>query len=158
MDSCAHTLYLRMCNEVDFTPILETAVRECGVKTLERAEELLDAFLQWFSLIPETSSARPLQMLRSVDRIWHAMVLHTAFYREFCDQFIGAFVDHNPLDVVRTSMEKQAYAKHTLALLTRSYGDCVNANLLELQEDVTCCIGCGKNFEEFHREKALLVR
>lgn len=133
--------YLEM-KKWDYSPIIETALRECGVKSRERAEELLDAFLQWFALIPETTQEQPLQMLRSVDRIWHAMVLNTAFYREFCDAFIGSFVDHDPLDVVRDPTAKRGYADFTLALANRAYGAHVNPALCDLREDVTCCIGC----------------
>ena len=134
-------LYMEM-KKRDFSSILDTAVRECGVKTPERARELLDAFLQWFSLIPQSTPAHPLQMLRSVDRIWHAMILNTVFYRKFCDDFVGGFVDHNPMDVVQNSTGKEEYARHTLELLERSYGVNVNKELLELKEDTTCCSGC----------------
>lgn len=138
----AQELYSRMKRK-DFSAIIDTAVRECGVKTRDRAEKLLDAFLQWFALIPEAVPTQPLQMLRSVDRIWHAMILNTAFYREFCNEFVGGFVDHNPLDVVRDASGKRTYADHTLMLVERTYGEGANAALYLLREDVTCCCGCG---------------
>ncbi len=138
----AQELYRRMKTK-DFSVVIDTAVRECGVKTHERAHELLDAFLQWFALIPEATTIEPLQMLRSVDRIWHAMILNTVFYREFCKEFVGGFVDHNPMDVVRDASGKRAYADHTLMLVERTYGDGANPALYALREDVTCCCGCG---------------
>lgn len=133
--------YERMRSK-DFTPVIQTAMRECGVKTEKRAKDLLDAFLQWFALIPEVNREQPLQMLRSVDRIWHAMVLNTAFYREFCNEFVGKFVDHNPMDVVRNATAKRAYADYTLVLIERTYGGDANEALYALREDVTCCMGC----------------
>ncbi len=138
----ARKLYEQM-SQWDYTPIIQTAVRECGVKSEERAKQLLKAFLQWFALIPQTTQERPIHMLRSVDRIWHAMVLNTAFYRQFCLEFAGRFVDHNPLDVVNDSKTKREYADHTLSLITQAYGRNVHPELLNLREDVTCCIGCG---------------
>lgn len=128
--------------KMDFTPIIDTAVKECGVKTKERADELLDAFLQWFSLVSMATPEQPLQMLRSVDRIWHAMVLNTAFYREFCDTFAGGFVDHNPLDVVRNAANKEQYARFTLDLIKKEFGKNANKALFDLRENVTCCCGC----------------
>ncbi len=134
-------LYQKMQSE-DYTAVIQTAVRECDVKSEDRAAELLDAFLQWFALIPLTKDAEPLQMLRSVDRIWHAFVLNTAFYRNFCDKYIGHFVDHDPLDVVNNIAAKDVYAQHTIALIENAYGAKANIELFRLREDVTCCCGC----------------
>ena len=36
-----------------------------------------------------------------VDDFWHAHILHTRMYADFCDRVIGAFMHHIPLD--RTS-------------------------------------------------------
>ena len=148
--SGARTLYKRM-KAWDYSAIIETAMRECGVRTKEGARELLDAFLQWFSLIPETTSDHPLQMLRSVDRIWHAMILNTKFYREFCNEFVGHFVDHNPLDVTDADAPKKEYARHTLSRLRTVYGGRMSKALCKLRENVTCCYfqRCG------HRQAAV---
>ncbi len=137
----ARELYRRM-KAVDFSAVITTVLRESNLKTVEEIEPLLDAFLQWFSLVPEALDGKPLQMLESVDPIWHAMILNTAFYRRFCEEFIGEFVDHNPMDVTQnTRAVKRAYADHTLALLRRTYGDSVNPALLSLHDSITCCCG-----------------
>ncbi len=137
----SRALYKRLKSK-DYGIILETAIAEFGVKGLPRAVELLDAFLQWFALVPSTVDGQPLQMLRSVDRIWHAMIVNTAFYRNFCLDAVGEFIDHNPLDVVRNAELKQEYATHTLILLNRAYGNRLNPALRALNENVTCCCGC----------------
>lgn len=139
----ARILYERM-KKVDYSSIIETAMRECGVKKAYRANELLDSFLQWFSLIPTTTPDQPMQMLRSVDRMWHAFVLNTAFYRNFCNEFnSGKFVDHDPLDVNGNSAsQKQQYAEHTLARLHQTFGTYVTKDLANLSEKTTCCVGC----------------
>ena len=158
--SQALKLYEKMKRR-DYRPIIETAMRECGVKTEKRAKDLLDAFLQWFALIPQATPEKPLQMLRSVDRIWHAMVLNTAFYRAFCNETVGKFVDHNPLDVVRNKSAKRDYADHTLKLVEQTYGSGANEALYALREDVTCCIGCGDDIrrpvESSSRELSLTL-
>jgi hypothetical protein len=38
----------------------------------------------------------PLSPSRAVDPGWHAFVLHTRDYREFCHRFAGRFIDHVP--------------------------------------------------------------
>lgn len=129
-----------MKSENDFTPVLLTATRECGVRNVKKANQLLDAFLQWFSLIPLLQQGQKLQMIREIDPIWHSMILHTKFYRSFCRTYIGQFIDHDPTDVdIETS--KTEYANFTLNLLEKTYGSAVNKYLYFLEEGATCCVG-----------------
>ncbi|MGP4090739.1 glycine-rich domain-containing protein [Streptomyces sp. KR55] len=39
---------------------------------------------------------RPLSPSPLVDDFWHAFLLHTKAYREFCEQTFGRFLDHQP--------------------------------------------------------------
>ena len=139
-------LYYRMKSENDFTPILTTSVRECGVESLEYADKLLDAFLQWFSLIPSLKASQKLQMIREVDPIWHALILNTKFYRKFCITYIGNFVDHDPTDV-ELEEGKVEYARFTLSLLRKTFPTNLNENLRLLAGGATCCFsaGCGND-------------
>jgi hypothetical protein len=82
--------------EVDFLPIVRTALLDLNVATPDRAMQAVDAFLQWFSMIPVSHRIEHYVMLRGdVDRLWHSMILHTGLYRDFCDRYIGRFVDHH---------------------------------------------------------------
>lgn len=117
-------------------------MRECDVKSKKRAKELLDAFLQWFSLVPEAT--QPIQMLQSVDRIWHSFVLNTQFYREFCEEFAGRFVDHDPADLANSQEAKRVYANYALRRLEATFGKNLRHDLMRLEENVTCCCACGK--------------
>jgi hypothetical protein len=138
-------LYERM-KQKDFDVVLETAVKECGVPSRERAMELLDAFLQWFALTALPFDT-PLQMFKELDKIWHAMILNTAFYRNFCTEFIGRFVDHDPSEVLRDQIEKRKRADFTLSLVRRVYGQQVNKSLFALSEVIDCCAPCWKTYE-----------
>lgn len=60
-----------------------------------------------------------------VDEMWHVFILHTKRYREFCENAVGNFIDHTPLD----GGKKQGLAKYSGELfsytkeeLTRHYG------------------------------------
>jgi hypothetical protein len=139
-------LYYRMKRETDFSPIRDTASREYPDASSDKIAKWLDAFLQWFSLIPNLEPGERIQMLRTVDRIWHAFVLNTKFYRDFCNRYIGCFVDHNPLDAEGDNLTKKAYAQRTLDLLEEQFGNETNEALLFLHEEWTCCMGCGDSF------------
>ena len=136
--------YAKIKEEVDFGPVLITAVNECGVKDLQAATFLLDAFLQWFSVYPEVSKADRHQMLRSVDPIWHAFILHTKLYRDVCEKYLGMYLDHDPTDVTDQTIPKAEYAEKSLVLLQQHFGPSLNPRLLHLSEIMTCCgpAGC----------------
>ncbi len=138
--SPALEIYRRMQME-NFGPILDTAVETCGVPDEARAKELLDAFLQWLAVIPQASEGNGLQMFKEIDRIWHAMVLHTRFYRRFCDTYFACFIDHDPAETKRERVAKRASADYTLALLRATYGQDMNRELFTLENVVDCCWG-----------------
>jgi hypothetical protein len=80
---------------VDFLPVVRTAVIDLGMPTPDRALYALDAFLQWFSVIPMSRRIEHYVMLRGdVDQMWHSMILNTALYRNICTRYIGRFIDH----------------------------------------------------------------
>lgn len=137
-------IYFEMKRSFDFTPVIETALREYPELDRVKAESLLDAFLQWFSLVPSMPEGGTLQMLHSVDRMWHALILNTKIYRELCDRFIGRFVDHDPTDVMDDELPKAEYAEYTFRLLKESFGDDLNHALTYLSGKVTCCCNGSK--------------
>jgi hypothetical protein len=113
-------LYDQMRREVDYSAVIRTAVEDCGVPTAARADSALDAFLEWFSLIPTLSHDTAYVMLKGdIDRVFHAMIMHTALYRTFCERYIGNFVDHVP----RTDAPPREWVKETLVLLRDHFGD-----------------------------------
>lgn len=137
-------LYQLMKAENDFAPVIKTAVKECGVKDDETANLLLDGFLQLFSLIPKLGENDKLHMIKSVDPIWHAFVLNTSFYREFCDKYIGFFVDHDPMDG-NTEKSKRKVADYTLNLVKKEFGAQVSTQLLSPKQGATYYIGLEKD-------------
>lgn len=143
----------------DCTPIISTALSENPKLEKQAAKEQMDALLQWFALVPEVENGRTLQMLRSTDRLWHAFILNTRIYRDFCNRFMGFYVDHDPIEAKNPKAEKREYADYTLRLLKKEFGEAINPHLTQLKEDVTCCFfkpagGCIQGEEnkrvEFH--------
>jgi len=134
------TLYAAMKQGFDYRPILDTAVRESGM-THEEAASCFDGLLQWLSVIPFARKAQPVQMIGSIDRVWHAFVLHTKLYRTFCDRWFGRYIDHDPLDRLDEETSKRQYARFTLATLRREFGEDVHPAFVDLSQQVTCCYG-----------------
>ena len=133
-------LYAAMKDAFDYGPVLDTVVEQSGLSR-EDAIERFDALLQWFAVIPCARSGQPVQMVESVDCLWHAFVLHTRLYRRFCDRFFGRYIDHDPLDRFDEEMSKKQYARFTLGKLREEFGADVHPAFLDLVQRVTCCYG-----------------
>ena len=98
------------------------------------------AFLLACALNPEGY----LSPSKVVDAGWHAFILHTADYAEFCDRVAGRFIHHHPTSPGE-SEGQQAMAATTAAM--RSAGLHVDAALWNLAPDCTsdchqCHAGC----------------
>lgn len=55
-----------------------------------------------------------------VDEVWHTFILHTKAYRDFCNEYLGKFIDHNPTSTKEVSFEKY---KNTIELLNDRFGE-----------------------------------
>lgn len=109
----------RLEQEVDFLPVVRTAVIDLGVTPPARAMVALDGFLQWFSVVPISDRVSHYVMLRGdVDRVWHAAILNTALYRELCTQHAGRYVDHHP----SADCPRVAWVLDTVGLLESVFG------------------------------------
>ena len=136
-------LYDEMRAAFDYAPVLDTAMEHYGLTGAE-ARNRLNGLFQWLSVIPLARRDCPVQMVESIDRLWHAFVLNTRLYRSFCDRFFGRYVDHDPLDRKDLEMSKRAYARFTLTLLRDAFGADVHSAFVDLAQRVSCCYGqCG---------------
>ena len=60
------------------------------------AERIMDQALAFLGAC--AVSTKPLSPSATVDIGWHAFILYTRDYREFCDRVAGRFIDHIPTD------------------------------------------------------------
>jgi len=138
MAEAGNGIYQNAKHEFDYEPVIRTAMRDFGFPTQEAAENAMDAFLQWFSLLPLVEAGKGYVMLNStVDEIFHSFLLNTAFYRSFCQRTLGGFVDHNPLDQPKPEMPIHDYAVYTVRLLQEQFGSSLNPLLQDWVTQVT---------------------
>ena len=133
-------LYERMKSEFDYGAVVDSAVTRSAMSR-DEAASCLDGLLQWFSVLPFARREQPVQMVESIDRLWHAFILHTKLYRSFCDRYFGRYIDHDPLDRLGEESSKKACARFTVAMLRESFGDAVHPAFLDLTQKVACCFG-----------------
>jgi hypothetical protein len=99
--------------------LTRTSLVDCGMSSTAEAERALDAFAQWFTAIPEVPLGRHHVMLKgSVDKIWHALILHTKLYREFCELHLGYVLEHYPRD----DYPPQQWISETVETLVDCFG------------------------------------
>lgn len=120
---CGPTLAARMKSEVDWNPVLDTAIEDFNLGSRENAEFMLEAFLQWLSVFPARTKGDAFVMLKSdVDRVFHSLLLHTALYRDVCETYVGHFVDHSPVDG-QEEFDARSALENTVNLLAEYYGE-----------------------------------
>lgn len=110
------------------------------------AERITDEALK-FVAAAATTTSRHLRPSKVVDMGWHALILHTAMYRELCSG-LGRFVDHRPegpetlrrdadtldrtMDAIREAgYEPDAYLWGPLADTEIHAGDCMHSECTE---------------------------
>lgn len=116
-------LFQKMIEEYDFGNVTWTMQRYNNEIDDKNAAEILQAFLQWLSLAPLDSKNQWITMFQTeVEEAFHAFVLNTELYHDFCNRYLGYFFHHNPL-VEEEGPEVQAAAKYTFEKLLAEYGD-----------------------------------
>ncbi len=131
VDSIPLKKWETVVNSSDFQPIIMTMMRERWVKSETRARILVEAFLQWFLVANHSRHDKPYVMFHGpVDRAFHAFVLNTEYYASFCNQHVGKFINHNPLDSkLAAEAEKRGSIEYTIDLLQTTYGDLLHPEL-----------------------------
>jgi hypothetical protein len=133
-------LYSEICENIPRKEIIKTMLRENPNISESQANSRVDALCQWLSLVKlAKKESLALQMLSSLDEAWHAFILNTKLYREFCDKNFGFQVDHDPIEAVNEDVPRKEYALFTLWALKKVYGNKLNPLLLDLAKKVTCC-------------------
>lgn len=83
----------------------------------------------------------PLSPSTMVDSGWHAFVLHTREYREFCTRVAGRFIDHVPSDDMRAGSAAHTLAMRRAVAAIRATGYTVDDELW-FSLDEANCTGC----------------
>jgi hypothetical protein len=60
------------------------------------ADEIRAQFLRYFYLIAKNPGVQFGMQSKLVDAYWHEFLCCTVMYREFCNEFVGRFVEHDP--------------------------------------------------------------
>jgi hypothetical protein len=71
-----------------------------------------------------------------VDDVFHAMILNTQFYQNFCERYFGFFIHHHPIGEEEVSGEIEAGVHYTVDLLEKTYGDALHPALHEWRNQI----------------------
>lgn len=85
---------LGMIEVYDFGKV-RTRVLKDGAVSVEEVDDAIAEFRRFLALICLGNSGLAM-MSGAVDEIWHAFILHTRDYAEFCQQVRGRFIHHQP--------------------------------------------------------------
>ncbi len=77
--------------------------------------ELISEYKKYLILRLHHAGELPMYSL-PIDKVWHAHILDTRAYREFCDRVYGSYLDHRPYTKVEFNSRLPEYSSTTLAL------------------------------------------
>lgn len=88
--------YIEM-QSFDVRPVVAFLVRDGYTEA--QAIEMVTALRQWLAGHAVREHQTPYVMFHGpVDQAFHAFVLHTQLYADFCEKHVGWFIHHTPLD------------------------------------------------------------
>ena len=96
----------RLDNE-DFGPVIRKTCEHLQERGSVASDEMMQngiMALKQYYLVALLDPLNAHAVSRIVDEFWHAHILHTREYSSFCEDFIGAFMHHVPLDKSSSSM------------------------------------------------------
>lgn len=91
-------LFLRM-RQFNAEAVIRTMLKDKTAADRNEATALLHALYQWLAATILLQGEEKLVMFsQNVDDAHHAFILNTRLYAQFCDEFMGKFIHHNPFD------------------------------------------------------------
>lgn len=96
-----HKRLLAEIDATDFSPVQKKVASDLRKQGIVVVQDWLDegilALKQYYAIAildPRNMHA----VSDAVDPFWHAHILHTEAYMDFCDRAVGAYLHHDPLD------------------------------------------------------------
>ncbi|MEW8403635.1 MAG: hypothetical protein AB2688_02795 [Candidatus Thiodiazotropha taylori] len=87
-----------------FPALVERFQKELGM-SVEEADQLFLDMLMFLYLCGAKVERVPLEPTAAIDKAWHAFILFTKEYAEFCQQQFGRFIHHSPYTADETESE-----------------------------------------------------
>jgi hypothetical protein len=102
--------------------------------TRERAEQAFTAFKQFMVVC----AIKPGLKITSepIDQMWHSFLLFTKDYKEFCDTYLGRFINHAPFEQAAPSIYLETRA------FTKNFFGNIDEKFWPVQAKADCSSGC----------------
>lgn len=123
---CEHILLTE-----DFSDIKRSMLLNGVCRTTERADQLIKAWVQWFS-VGSTSITKSFIMLSgSIDKTFHQALLNTKWYFKFCYTHSGVYTHHDPLtdEQLEDISWLTTAVEDTVRRLEKAFGDDLHPEL-----------------------------
>ncbi|MET7907655.1 hypothetical protein ACFYS7_18770 [Streptomyces avermitilis] len=131
-----------LVTDVEFDMLAAFCVDEYG---LERcvADRVVDQALALVFVMGSTGGGDTMAPSQQVDPGWHALILHTNWYADWCEKNFGSFLHHQPNSKVRTyGLMASVVEKIRVAGFTvddRLWGTAAQCNAPACCGDGPCC-------------------
>jgi hypothetical protein len=96
--------------------LISYIVRDSGVE-LTLAERIMSQVVAFLVLVSRNGTGAAYSPSPLVDVGWHAFILHTREYNEFCERVAGRFIHHVPMEADEPSSKTRGSADTREALI-----------------------------------------
>lgn len=106
----------------DFSKVRELFLREEPSYAKDRAKlDQLEMELKRFFVLFVVDPGKPHVISERADKLWHAFLMDTKLYREFCKATIGITIDHLPV-LPKDKAQWAEYRRHTKRVYRDYFG------------------------------------
>lgn len=149
----AQQLFADIMANHDFGPIIRSLLREQKAADEAEAQDLIQAFVQWYATGSVTKTKSYVMFEGQVDQVFHQMILNSPWYMAFCHSTTGVYTHHEPIsESPLTDAEVLEAAMFTLRLLNYTWGEELHPQFKALKEDgltpvSVSCVGNQASFD-----------
>lgn len=128
MDTEALQKTRQIIDKLDLTPVINRLVQLEGF-THEEATMASEQYRNFLYLQKKYGDEFDLPPSTDIDEVWHAHILHTKDYMNFCHEVYGEYLHHQPGSEKDPDSEKfhHLFEAHTQHLYHQEFGDYIYA-------------------------------
>jgi hypothetical protein len=120
----AKELFQKIYKFETFDPVVRTLVREKTFVDENQARHMIEGFMQWYCTGAVTKTKSFVMFVGPLDSVFHAMILNSKWYFDFCCTFTGVYTHHEPVEESGISVDQAKLAiSETLNLIKSTWGN-----------------------------------
>jgi hypothetical protein len=112
----------QLIKSIDLTGVISRVSKENPEWLPDRLQTALSEYQKWMAMCALLPGVKLGMCSTDVDEVWHAHILYTRDYAQFCDQIAGRFIHHQPTSDEERELEGNVSSSNTRTVLKFCFG------------------------------------